>query len=73
MKATVPPAQTRCLLALIRLQALHGSASIGGVADEMGVAKSTAQGHLDRLARAGLVASDAGKHGTLRALVEVVG
>lgn len=69
---TISPAKTRVLLALYRRQSLHGSASIGGVAADLGIAKSTAQVHLKRLEHLGLVASEPGRHGTLRALVEVV-
>lgn len=73
MKPSYTSAQTACLLALIQCYQRDGRATIGGVARQMGKAKSTVQVHLKRLERAGLVASELDSCGTLRPLVEVVG
>lgn len=70
----ISPAQTRVLLALLRVYERDGRATVRSVAAEAGLASygRVQETHLSRLADAGLIAWEPGKAGTLRPLVGVV-
>jgi hypothetical protein len=63
------PAATRVLMALIRVYARDGRATVRSVAAEVDLGASTTLAHLRRLRRFGLVDWADGQTGTLRPLV----
>lgn len=65
-------AATSTLLALLRVYERDGRATVRSVADERGVALSSAYRLLDELRNEGLVTWEDGQAGTLRPLVSVV-
>lgn len=68
----VNPASTRVLLALVRVHARTGRATVREVAAEAGRSIARTHLHLERLKETGLVAWEVEQDGTLRPLVAVV-
>lgn len=65
------PTRAAVLTTLLRLHAAEGRCTVRAVADELGISISTCHSHLTALRRAGLIAWEPKRAGTLRPLVVV--